>query len=284
MSPLYLSSSDLAFCSENLRIKAWFSAVNPRFLNVPVDVQIEWPRAQATIAFGGWEIIAFPPSQEHDPSLHIELTRARLSAVEGGSVLNQLLSIAAWLDDTFAVLLPGWAGNPVPCRPPRRTRGWPSSIVDTWCNAWQPIKDEKARRALAIYREAVNMQYFHSQPYAVLGFYKIFESAFPDGAARGQKLEQAVADLLHRNRININELRAIGFDLNATPEQLASFLYKAGRQAIAHANKDPTINPDDTGQQRQMSVAASILRAAARSCIKSQFRIGENRWDQNDLR
>jgi hypothetical protein len=258
--------------------------VSARFLNAPVDVHIEWPRAQATIVFGEWEIVAFPPSQDHDPSLHIELTRTRLSAAEGGSVLNQLLSVAAWLDDTSAVLLPGWAGNPVPCRPRRRTTGWPSSILDTWCNAWQPVKDEKAQRALAIYREAVNMQHFHSQPYAVLGFYKIFESAFPNGTTRGEKLEQEVADLLNRNRINICELRAIGFEGNVTPKDLATFLQTEGRQAVAHANKAPMINPDDTGQQRQMSVAASILRAAARSCIKSQFRIGENRWDQNDLR
>jgi hypothetical protein len=78
--------------------------------------------------------------------------------------------------------------------------------------------------------------------------------------------------------------RAIGFEGNVTPKDLATFLQTEGRQAVAHANKAPMINPDDTGQQRQMSVAASILRAAARSCIKSQFRIGENRWDQNDLR
>ena len=254
------------------------------FLNVPVDVQIEWPRAQATIAFGAWEIIAFPPSQDHDPSLHIELTRARLTTVEAGSILSQLLSVAAWLDDNSAVLLPGWAGNPVPCGPPRQTRGWPTSSVDTWCNAWQPVKDEKARRALAIYREAINMQHFHSQPYAVLGFYKIFESAFPNWITRGRRLEQEVADLLNRNRINIHELRAIGIEPNTPPKQLTSFLQEEGRHAVAHANKAPTINPDDTGQQRKMSVAASILRAAARSCIKRQFRMGENRWDQNDLR
>jgi hypothetical protein len=198
-----------------------------------------------------------------------------------------ILAISSYVEVVRLVdqkLFPGWEGNPVPCRPPRKTRGWPSSIVDTWCNNWQPVKDEKARRALAIYREAVNMQHFHSQPYAVLGFYKIFESAFPNGTTRGEKLEQEVADLLNRNRINIFELRAIGFEGNVTPKDLATFLQTEGRQAVAHANKAPMINPDDTRQQRQMSVAASILRAAARSCIKSQFRIGENRWDQNDLR
>lgn len=92
----------------------------PRFINVPVDTQIEWPRKEAVITFGQWEIISFPPSRDHDASLHIDLIRAGLSDVEAISVFNQLLSIASWLDDTFAVLLPGWSGNPVPGRPPRQ--------------------------------------------------------------------------------------------------------------------------------------------------------------------
>ncbi len=72
------------------------------FLNIPVDVGLQWSRKDARVDFGPREIIAFPPSPEHDPSLHLDLTRTRLSNVEGGSVLNQFLSIAAWLDDAFA--------------------------------------------------------------------------------------------------------------------------------------------------------------------------------------
>ena len=97
-----------------------------------------------------------------------------------------------------------------------------------------------------------------------------------EGRTPAEKLTQEVADLLNRNRINARELREIGFERKSSPEDLASFLQKEGRHAVAHANRDPTINPDYIGDQRQMSVVASILRAAARSCIKSQFRIGEN--------
>ena len=141
--------------------------MKPCFLNVPVDVQIQWPCAQATIAFGAWEIIAFPASQNHDPSLHIETDA-------------------------------------------------------------QPVEDEKARRALAIYREAVNMQHFHSQPYAVLGFYKIVESAFPNGTARGEKLEQEVADLLNRQQ---EQHTGIAGYLVRTeyPTRTASFVPPEGR-------------------------------------------------------
>ena len=119
---------------------------------------------------------------------------------------------------------------------------------------------------------------------AVLGFYKIVESAYPDGQQRGEKLEQHIAEQLTNGTIKTIELREIGFERNTSPKDISTFVYKSGRQAIAHANKDPTINPDDAGEQRQMSVATSILQAAARSCIKTQFRIGTNRWDQRDLR
>jgi hypothetical protein len=125
---------------------------------------------------------------------------------------------------------------------------------------------------------------FYSIPYAVLGFYKIVESAYPAGTQRDVQLQQEVERQLNSSSINIIELREIGFSQDSKPVDIAKFLYESGRHAVAHANKEPSINPDDSGHQRRMSVAASILRAAARSCIKSQFRIGTNRWDQNDLR
>jgi hypothetical protein len=250
------------------------------FINAPVDAQIEWPRKEAVITFGRWELISFPPSRDHDASLHLDLLRAGLSDVEAISVFNQLLSIASWLDDTFAVLLPGDSGSPVPCRPRRQTRRWPSSILDSWCNSWQPLKDEGALRALAIYREAVNMDDFHSVPYAVLGFYKILESAYPQGSERARNLEKEVAQLFAKKNIDERQLREIGFTPKDSPEQIAKFLKEAGRDAVAHANKEPVVNPDDARQQRRMSVAASILGEVARSCIQSRFQVGTSRWNQ----
>ena len=235
-----------------------------RFINFPVDVQIGWPNNQLAVSFGPWEIIVFPPSAEHEASLHLDLIGAKLSDVGAMTVLNQFLSIGAWLDDTYAVLRSGWSGNPVPSRPIRRTSNWPSSILDVWPNAWSPIADKSARRALAIYREAVNMQYFHSQPYAALGFYKILESAYPDGLRRAKKLEEQIDMLIVNGEIEPYRLQTINMEQTKSPEKIASFLYRMGRQAVAHANKNPTIDPDDIGQQRQMSVAASILRTVAR--------------------
>src|SRR3712207_5791956 len=112
-----------------------------RFLNYGVDAHVEWPRKETAYKFGAADVVVFPPSREHDASLHIDLTAARLSDLKAVSLINQLLSIATWLDDQAAALTYGWEGNPVPVRPERQTRSWPSSILDGWCNGWQPIQD-----------------------------------------------------------------------------------------------------------------------------------------------
>jgi hypothetical protein len=163
------------------------------FLNHGVDGDIEWPAKETIFMFGGYEIIAFSPSQENDASLHIDLAKHKVSVVEGASILSQVLSIETWLDDAYSVLLDGWAGNPVPVRPSRQSASFPTSILDCWCNSWGPVHDDNARRSLAIYREATNMMHFFSQPSAVLGFYKIVETTF-DGKQRQEFLIHEILD------------------------------------------------------------------------------------------
>jgi hypothetical protein len=249
-----------------------------RFLNHAVDGQIGWPRKETTFMFGDYEISAFPPTTEYDASLHIDLSKHKISVIEGASLLSQILSIATWLDDTYAVLLEGGAGNPVPQRMPRRSTSFPSSILDFWCNSWGPVRDANARRALAIYREATNMMRFFSQPYAVLGFYKIIETTL-EGNQRKAFLEGELATILDNGRIDQYALRAIGL-LKPSPKDLADFLHKEGRQAVAHANKDPRINPDDISQVRSLSVAASVLRKIARQYIATELEMSTNPWQQ----
>ena len=126
------------------------------------------------------------------------------------------------------------------------------------------------------------MEEFHSTPYAVLGFYKVIESAYSSDPGRANRLGEEIARLLAVDNYDFH-LRGIGFTKKDSPDKIAAFLREAGRHAVAHANKNPAVNPDDVAQQRQMSAAAFILRAAARCSIIGQFKVGTNRWDQDDL-
>ncbi len=250
-----------------------------RFTNHSVMTEANWPRSETRFSFGPHEIVIFPPDKEHDPSLHLDLGRAGLSGVEGMSVLSQLLSIAAWLDDTCAVLHNGGSGNPVPVRPRRQTICYATSISDHWGNSWGPLEDPVARRALAIYREAVNLYRFHSIPYAVLGFYKILETNF-DGRQRTEFLLRELESMISANQIADYQLGAIEQSVGDSAK-LAEFLHKEGRNAVAHANLSPAINPDEILDVRRMSVAAQILRPLARRFINQEFGVGTNRWDQS---
>ncbi len=252
-----------------------------RFTNHSVTTEASWPRSEARFSFGPHEIVVFPPDKEHDPSLHLDLGRAGLSGVEGMSVLSQLLSIAAWLDDTYAVLHDGGSGNPVPVRPRRQTTCYATSILDHWCNSWGPLEDPVARRALAIYREAVNMYRFHSIPYAVLGFYKTLETSF-DGRQRTEFLHRELESMISESQIEDQHLREIGHSVGES-SRLAEFLHKEGRNAVAHAKYSPAINPDDMRDARRMSVAAQILRPLARRFINQELGVGMNRWDQSAI-
>jgi hypothetical protein len=124
------------------------------------------------------------------------------------------------------------------------------------------------------------MEHFHSLPYAVLGYYKVIETTL-DGLERGRFLNREAARLLDNEYLDSYSLRLIGFDAKPDPEHLANFLRVEGRLAVAHANKEPTVDPDDFMQQRKMSVAATILRDVARRYMRSELGISENRWDQS---
>jgi hypothetical protein len=251
-----------------------------RFLNHAVETGVEWPRLETTIDFGGWKIIAFPPTADHDASLHLDVAAYGITLADGMSVLNQFLSIAAWLDDIFAVLLPGLAGSGAATRQPRQTRLFPTSVMDGWTNSWQPIHNERVRLAVAIYREAVNMQRYHSLPYAVVGFYRILELTWPDGKARGTLIEHHLGDILSGDTIWGWLQRAGGYSGDLTPSAVATYLREQCRHAAAHARSNPIINPDDASHQYQMGAAATLLRKLARQAMQADLGISTNRWEQ----
>lgn len=256
----------------------------PCFANFPVTGEIEWPRRETVFEFGRHEVHAFPPSRDHAASLHIDLTRSRLSDVDGRNILNQLLSIAAWLDDTYAILHDGWSGTVVPVRP-QRVGGIGeamSSIVDHWCNFWAPIENATVRRALAIYREALNLQYLNVTTFSVVGFYKIFEIKF-DGKGKKEYFYKLLYTMISdkifvRRYLGPLELKAMGFYNLPSSEKLADFLFESGRNAVAHASHDPSIDPDDVSDIQKIWAASSILRAMSRRMISEELGVSTERW------
>src|SRR4051812_18589970 len=102
----------------------------PFWLNHGISGEITWPSCEVEFLFGKHRIVALPTTLKSHASLHIDLEVHSINHVTGMSVLSQILSLASWIEDAPAKLLPGWAGNPAPVPVPRHPASSPSSRFD----------------------------------------------------------------------------------------------------------------------------------------------------------
>ena len=152
-----------------------------RFMNVAADNHVTWPPDPTLVKFDGYHFVLMPRTMEHVQSVHIDLVGNKLNDTEATSVIRRFLSLMAWCDDSFATLGFGWSGNPVPApvrKPELAFRTTSHYIFDR-----KLPSTPKARRALALYREALNAEHSGLISYAVLNYYKVIELTQHDRGA-----------------------------------------------------------------------------------------------------
>ena len=241
--------------------------------------EIAWPREQAIVDFGNWELLAFPSTKDHEPSLQIELLHNRTDEVGARSICNQLLSICSWCDDAPAALMDGGCGSPKASPLPRDRRSdHLTSILDNWPYNRAALADTDQQLAVALYREAVWQKCYASIPYAALGFFKILEIRQGSPGRKNwinfhlqQGIEQGEFDDFY-----VKRFLKTAEEQNLKP---AKYLLDNCRNAVAHATQALRINPDDAQQVRDLSACTPILRALARRYIRDDLDVAENRWE-----
>ncbi|MBT3332518.1 MAG: hypothetical protein HOK21_23630 [Rhodospirillaceae bacterium] len=240
--------------------------------------EIAWPRKQAIVEFGNWELLAFPSTRDHEPSLHIELTRNKVSAVGARTIFNRLLSICSWCDDAPAALLDGDCGGP-DAYPLARTRrsGHLTSIIDAWPYHRAPLAHPDQRLAVALYREAVWLEYISSIPYAALGYFKILEIR-QGGAGRKTWLDHHLQQAMELGEIDDFYLEKFVSAAGENGLSPARYLYENCRLAVAHAAKAPVVDPDDAQSVRDLSASTQVLRTLARKYICVDLDVLEDHW------
>jgi hypothetical protein len=248
--------------------------VSSRFMNLGVDTQVTWPKKETLVDFEGKQLVLMPMTKDHTTSIHIDLTRNRLSNEDAMTLANRFLSMLTWCSDQFAINQGGWSGNPVPVAVPRRNLAFATAY--DWIFDRKLPASEEARRALALYREARTAEQTHMVPYAVLGYYKIIELK-----------HLARADAIKWFRLNYTALKDAGqhadivarFETARGSEHAHDYLYRACRTAVAHANKPRSTDPDSLPELRRLHVAADILRVLARLFISRELGVSDNMFD-----
>ena len=147
---------------------------------------------------------------------------------------------------------------------------------------WHYIFDRKspstpeARRALALYREALNAEHSGLISYAVLNYYKIIELTQRHRGATKNWFRNNFAyargfEHLKRSLDDFDKLRG-----TTEPHE---YIYKSCRLAVAHAGKDSESDPDDAIELLRLHTAADIMQVLARHCIEEKFRISDCMFD-----
>lgn len=213
-----------------------------------------------------------PATRETEQSLHINLRG--ISDVDALTLINRFLSILSWCDDQPMENRYGWLGNPVPVAVPRESRVVGSSIAFPFYRNLE--QDEKARLALALFREARTV---NSTPFEFLSYFKILNIFWKDrletinGQRQNPIIEGIRATLPKlKDELVVNRVRALG----TTEPDVPKYLYESGRCAIAHAYADPIVDPDDVSDLRRLSEDLYIVKEIAERLIEVELKVSRS--------
>jgi hypothetical protein len=164
-----------------------------------------------------------------------------ISDFEALTLINRFLSLLSWCDDQPMETLYGWSGNPVPVAVPRESRATGSSIAFRFGR--QLESNEKARLALALFREGRTV---NSTLFEFLSYFKILNIFWRDkyqnvnGQSQNELIEGIRAALPElRDDFAVSRVRALG----AAQPDVAEYLYKSARCAVAHATPIRSLIP-----------------------------------------
>jgi hypothetical protein len=245
-----------------------------RFLNLSADNHVTWPCEPTLVKFDGHHFILMPRTKDTVQSVHMDLMANRLDDGNATTVIRRFLSIMAWCDDNFATVGFGWSGNPVPVPVTKTELGFVTAAHYIF-DRKMPSTPE-ARRALALYREALNAEHNALISYAVLNYYKIVELTQRDKNPTKKWFKNNFA---HARRFEHLKRSLDDFDKLRGTIEPHEYIYKSCRLAVAHAGKDSKSDPDHASELRRLHAAADIMRVLARHCIETEFKISDCMFD-----
>lgn len=243
------------------------------FLNLGVDTQVDWPKEEMLVSFGGHDLILMPKTAQNTQSVHIDLHRAKLSEIEAMTLINRFLSALTWCDDQFAILQDGFGGGPMPVAVPRRNLGFATTYL--WILDREIPVGEEGRKALGLFREGANAAEAGLETFAVLSFYKVIELRFDESRKAIKWINEHVDSVLSDYLTSDERER---FQVACEKQTAGSYIWSACRVATAHASVKHPSDVDDAEEIRRLSTAATVLRGLARHFIVDELGIAEGRF------
>lgn len=222
-----------------------------------LETSISWPVTYQRQDYAGRTYFIIPLTKEHCPAVAIR--RGDETLQEGRSSLLRFLSAMSWTQSA-GVIVQSFSGGGLP-RPQRRGSASGLSITADLNLTYLPEPDDpRSALALALMREGRGLNH---PAYAFLSFYRVLEAAIPAGKERQNWIDENIDEIMdHSGRSALESLRASGV------KDPGTHLYKSGRMAIAHAQSDPIVNPDDASDYDRIAGELPVMRGLAELAIE----------------
>lgn len=234
-------------------------AVRGEWIVANVETSSTWPVNSQKVFFRGREFWIIPLMQKHYPAVAMRLGQGE-SREDSEVLLMRFLSMLSWVERSgFAV--DGIGGGSLPA-PMGRADQFGYSICEEFDLSYFPEPEHpKAPLALALMREARGLNH---PGYAFLTFYRVFEVAIPEPQKRKAWINDQVKLIKdHLLKEALAEITKQGVT------DVATHIRESRRQAMAHANKQPIIDPDNPAEMRRMRTELPLIAKLAEVAIET---------------
>ena len=232
-----------------------------------VETRVFWPKRKQTILYDGKVFLLLPAEHREgapapiQPAIAIKSDEYRLSHEDARSEILRFASSLSWRESQKIEII-SWSGGNLP-----RSIGIMRNvgIRDYLDEEHLPVtSSETAKTALAFYREGISLD---NPFYSFLSLYKAFSIAIPDGRTRDAWMTANCSRLDdEKARKRLSEIEDLG-------TQVGTYLYEKCRHAIAHADKELFVNPDNTDDHFRLTKDIPLMRNFAELAIEESFAI-----------
>jgi len=244
-----------------------------RYVQVSVNSGARWPAEQLPVPFAGRDVILIPPRRDETGHLRA----FPMAAVEYASgepepelvrLIRRFLNALAWREQVYIREVDVTYGTPL-----RQGARVPDNFTtDQFELADLPDPpDERARIALAFYREGLDLEHVH-RAYSFLSFFKVLNVQYERGPAQKAWINASLAKI--RSSDALDRIKEIA----SSQPDIGAYLYESGRCAIAHAFNTPVVDPDNIEDQQRLSRDWHLIRSLAALMIQDEWRIPAPRW------
>jgi hypothetical protein len=129
--------------------------------------------------------------------------------------------------------------------------------------------DQKARWALAFYREGLSLDHYNVA-YAALSFFKILNIVANTGDKQKKWINANYSNFGSNNHTKFDINRRIAELKNSGIEDIGAYLYESGRCAVAHAGTNPTVDPENPEDIERLTKDLAIFTLTKQS-IRSDY-------------